>query len=248
MYEKYFELAELELLIDAIQSARFITPTKSKSLINKLSRFASTYQKLELSRQLYVDKHIKSPINSAYYAVEPIHTAIQDKKKVSFKYLEYMPDKTMKEKHNGRVYLLSPYSLIWNEDSYYVIGYSDSHGRIVKFRLDRVKDLLIMDVSAQARPKSYSVEDYFSQVFSMYDGPECEVRLLCDNDTMKYIIDRFGEKVRTSIVDGKHFDAIATVCLSPTFYGWIFSFDGKIKIVGPEEAVLGFNLMQQNNM
>ncbi len=245
LYERCFELAEIKLLIDAAQSARFITPTKSKGLINKLSKFASVHQKSELNRQLYVDKHIKSQSNSGYYSVEPIHTAIQNKKKVSFKYLEYMPDKTMKEKHSGRIYFLSPYSLIWNEDSYYVIGFSDSHDRIAKFRVDRMKDLDALDEPAHKKPRDYSVANYFSRVFSMYDGPEYEVKILCENETMKYIIDRFGENVTTSIVDGKHFMATVVVCLSPAFYGWIFSFGGKLKIVGPENVLKEFvNILQ----
>lgn len=247
LYERCFELAEMKLLIDAVQSARFITSTKSKGLINKLSKFASVHQKSELNRQLYVDKHIKSQSNRGYYSVEPIHAAIQNKKKVSFKYLEYMPDKTLKEKHNGWIYFLSPYSLIWNEDSYYVIGFSDSHHRIAKFRVDRMKDLDVLDEPAHKKPRDYSVANYFSRVFSMYDGPECEVQILCENETMKYIIDRFGENVTTSIVDGKHFMATVTVCLSPTFYGWIFSFTGKMKIVAPELAISGFNKMLDIN-
>jgi len=134
MYERSFELAEIKLLIDAIQSARFITESKSKRLIKKLSAFSSKHQKNELKRQLYIDKRIKTENDSSYYSVDSLHYAIQNKRKVSFKYIEFAPDKTKKEKHNGQVYVFSPYALVWNEDCYYVIGYSEApnHNKVLQ--------------------------------------------------------------------------------------------------------------------
>jgi len=248
MYERSFELAEIKLLIDAIQSARFITESKSKRLIKKLSAFSSKHQKNELKRQLYIDKRIKTENDSSYYSVDSLHYAIQNKRKVSFKYIEFAPDKTKKEKHNGQVYVFSPYALVWNEDCYYVIGYSEApnHNKVVKFRVDRMKAISIIEVAAVRKPKDFEVEDYFSQVFSMYDGPECVVDILCVNEVMKHIIDQFGENVKTRIVDDKHFLATVTVSLSPTFYGWLFSFAGKMKLKSPQEAVDGFEKMINN--
>lgn len=245
MYERNFELAEIKLLIDAVQSARFITDNKSKRLIKKLSAFASEYQQNELKRQLYVDKRIKTENDSGYYSVDSLHTAIQGKKKVKFKYMEFAPDKTKKEKHNGQEYLFSPYAMIWNADCYYAIGYSEApnHNKVVKFRVDRMKALTVLDKAAVRKPKGFNVEDYFSQVFSMYDGPECDVDILCENDMMKQVIDRFGENVKTNIVDSNHFLASVRVSLSPTFYAWVFSFAGKMKIKNPQEATEGFKKM-----
>lgn len=191
MYERVFELAELKLLIDAVQSAKFITIKKSKKLIETLSVFASEHQQSELERQLYIDKRVKTDNEGSYYSVDSIHTAIQRKKKITFKYLEFAPDKTKREKHNGQVYVLSPYALVWNDDCYYVIGFSEAnnHNKIVKFRIDRMKNLTVTDNTAIRKPKDFNVEDYFKQIFSMYDGEECEVLLLCDNELMKHIID-----------------------------------------------------------
>lgn len=164
MYDRNFELAELKLLIDAVQSAKFITNKKSKKLIKKLSVFASEHQQSELKRQLYIDKRVKTDNEGGYYSVDSIHTAIQQKKKITFKYLEFAPDKTKREKHNGQVYVLSPYALVWNDDSYYVIGYSeaDNHNKIVKFRIDRMKNLTVTDNTAMRRPKDFNIEDYFN--------------------------------------------------------------------------------------
>ena len=245
MYERNFELAEIKLLIDAVQSARFITDNKSKRLIKKLSAFASEHQQNELKRQLYVDKRIKTENDSGYYSVDSLHTAIQGKKKVSFKYMEFAPDKTKKEKHDGQVYVFSPYAMVWNDDCYYAIGYSEApnHNKVVKFRVDRMKTLTILDKVAVRKPKDFDVEDYFSQIFSMYDGPECDVDILCENDMMKHVIDQFGEKVKTNIVDKNHFLASVRVSLSPTFYAWVFSFAGKMIIKNPKEAIDGFKKM-----
>ena len=245
MYERNFELAEIKLLIDAVQSARFITDNKSKRLIKKLSAFASEHQQNELKRQLYVDKRIKTENDSGYYSVDSLHTAIQGKKKVSFKYMEFAPDKTKKEKHDGQVYVFSPYAMVWNDDCYYAIGYSEApnHNKVVKFRVDRMKALTVLDKSAVRKPKDFDVEDYFSQIFSMYDGPECDVDILCENDMMKHVIDQFGEKVKTNIVDNNHFLASVRVSLSPTFYAWVFSFAGKMIIKNPKEAIDGFKKM-----
>lgn len=245
MYERHFEMAELKILIDAVQSAKFITEEKSKGIIEKLAAFASRSQRRILERSFYVDKRVKTENKSAYYTLDSLHEAIRERKKVSFKYLEIAPDKSKKEKHRGQVYLFSPYALIWNEDCYYVIGYSEAptHKKIVKFRVDRIKGLTIEDVPAVKKPKDFSVEKYFTQVFSMYDGPAYEVDILCDNDVMKYIIDRFGEKVQTKIVDNQHFQVTVTVNLSPTFYGWLFSFAGKMKLLSPAIAVEVFQKM-----
>jgi len=245
MYERNFELAEIKLLIDAVQSARFITDNKSKRLIKKLSAFASEHQQNELKRQLYVDKRIKTENDSGYYSVDSLHTAIQGKKKVTFKYVEFAPDKTKKEKHDGQVYVFSPYAMVWNDDCYYAIGYSEApnHNKVVKFRVDRMKALTVLDKVAVRKPKDFDVEDYFSQIFSMYDGPECDVDILCENDMMKHVIDQFGEKVKTNIVDSNHFLASVRVSLSPTFYAWVFSFAGKMIIKNPKEAIDGFKKM-----
>ena len=149
-------------------------------------------------------------------------------------------------KHNGKVYVFSPFALIWNDDSYYVIGYSDSHQKITKFRIDRIYGMKISEKFAVRKPEDFKVSDYFSQVFSMYEGTESEITLLCENELMTYVIDRFGESVPVTPADEDHFSATVKVSLSQTFYGWVFSFGGRMKIQAPQEAVDGFqNLLQK---
>lgn len=238
---RVFELAEIKLLVDAVQSSRFITTEKSKALIGKLSTFVSPYQSGVLKRQLYVDKRIKANNEGIFYLVDNIHTAIREKKRIVFQYQEYNQSKVKILKHNGQVYCISPYALVWNDDCYYVLGYSDSHKKVVKFRVDRMVDMRISEKFAICKPNNFEVSDYFSQIFSMYEGSKCRVTLLCENELMKHIVDRFGEKVFTAPVDEKHFVVQTTVSLSQTFYGWVFSFGGKMIITNPQEAINGFN-------
>ena len=241
-----FELPEVKLLVDAVQSSRFITPQKSKRLIKKLSTFVGPYQGNILKRQLYVDDRVKAGNEGIYYTVDNIHTAIMERKRVAFQYQEYNQNKEKILKHNGAVYEFSPYALLWNDDCYYVLGFSERHGKIVKFRVDRMVGLKIAEKAAVKKPEDFDVADYFSQIFFMYDGEECNVILTCENELMKHVIDRFGEDIPTKPVDKNHFSAAVTVSLSQTFYGWVFSFGGKMKITAPEKAVAGFaQLMKQ---
>ena len=189
--ERVFEIPEVKLLVDAVQSARFITAKKSKMLIQKLSSFVGEPQADILKRQLYVDHRLKAGNEGIYFTVDLIHQAIRLKKRVTFQYYYYTPNKKKELKHNGKVYIFSPFALIWNDDSYYVIGYSDSHQKITKFRIDRIYGIKISEKFAARKPEGFKVSDYFSQVFSMYEGTESEITLLCENELMTYVIDRF---------------------------------------------------------
>ena len=243
--ERVFEIPEVKLLVDAVQSARFITAKKSKMLIQKLSSFVGEPQADILNQQLYVDHRLKARNETIYFTVDLIHQAIRLKKRVTFQYYYYTPNKKKELKHNGKVYIFSPFALIWNDDSYYVIGYSDSHQKITKFRIDRIYGIKISEKFAARKPEGFKVSDYFSQVFSMYEGTESEITLLCENELMTYVIDRFGENVPVTPADKDYFSAIVKVSLSQTFYGWVFSFGGRMKILAPQEAVDSFQKLLQ---
>ena len=231
------ELPELKMLVDAVQAAKFITPKKSKALIKKLTAMASPYQSDELNRQLYIDGRIKTTNENVYYIVDLLYTAINEKKQVAFKYYEYTPEKKIAFKHNGQIYVLSPYDLVWSNDSYYVFGYSESHDKVVKFRVDRMYKPSITANTAVAKPEDYNISDFCKHVFMMYDAETCTVELLCENSLMKAIIDRFGDQVKTQVMDCGHFKATVEVSCSPTFFAWIFTYAGKIRILSPQSVV-----------
>ena len=237
---RHFEAPELKLLIDAVQSSRFITPKKSKALIGKLSAFAGPGQSELLNRELYVDSRYKSGNESIYLAVDSTQTANKKKKKISFQYFDYAPDKTKLLRHDGRRYSVFPYALIWNNDAYYLIGHHDMRGIVTRFRADRITSLEVMDEPAVDRLADFDVAVFFTKEFSMLGGRDCEVELLCQNDLMGNIIDRFGERVPTEIVDENHFKVTVTVALSNNFYGWVFASAGNIQILSPPEAITEF--------
>ena len=236
--ERDFELPELKLLVDAVASSRFITERKSKVLIQKLSDMASISQQEKLKRNIYPSSRAKSTNETSFYVVDTINEAINQHKKIAFKYFEYDVDKKKVFRHDGDFYELSPYALIWNEDFYYVLGYSEYYEKVVTFRVDRIRDANVLEERAKGKPKGFKVEDYAKKTFEMYDGEEETVRLLCDAELMKYVVDRFGEEVRTAKAQDNPNAFIATVeiALSPTFYAWVFQFGGGIKILTPKKA------------
>ena len=167
-----------------------------------------------------------------------LHTAINTGKQVHFKYYEYDQHKKKIFKHKRKVYEFSPYALLWSGDNYYAIGYSASHGKIIKFRVDRIATPELMEqLAAVPKPEDFDIAFYAQKVFQMYDGPTRDVTLKCENSLMKSIIDRFSEDVETAVIDDEHFHADISVCASPTFFGWVFGFGGKMEIAAPKDVI-----------
>ena len=232
-----FEQAELKLLIDAISSSRFISQNKSNELTKKLTSLANNYDQKNLKRHVYATNRIKASNESLLYIVDTVNNAITKKKKISFQYTEYAADKKKVLRNDGEIYSLSPYALFWNEDYYYVVGYSDKHDNVSVFRADRICHIEIAEEKATKKPENFSIEKYSRQIFEMYEGDTVRVKLQCRNELMKYVIDRFGEGVETEIASDTSFFAYADVSLSPTFYSWVFKFGGDIRILSPSKAV-----------
>ena len=247
--ERTFEIPELKMLLDAVSSARFISETKSKQLTKKIMLLAGMQQREQLKRHVRAIGKTKADNKGLYYIIDTITEAINRKKKISFQYTEYNGRKEKILRNDGEVYILSPYVLYWNEDYYYVLGYSDKRERVTAFRIDRMKTPTIMDDDAVPKPEDFDVSAYSNKVFQMFSGEETTVELECDTALMKYVIDRFGLDVETEELSEDKFLAKVPVDLSPTFYGWVFQFGGGVKIVGPEEVIEGFGklLEKQKN-
>jgi len=237
---RHFEVPEVKLLVDAVQSSRFISQKKSKALIKKLSAFVGPQDASIIKRQLYVDQRFKATNEGIMRIVDSIQDAITTHTKVTFQYFDYSPQKKKVARHDGAFYVVSPYSLIWNGDNYYMVGHSEDKDQVQKFRVDRIDHLSIVAEPWVKPPRDYNVGEFFSQEFSMLSGKETEVELLVENALMNNIIDHFGERVKTEIVDESHFKVRATVGLSTNFYGWVFASKGKIKILSPKDAVDDF--------
>ena len=230
--QRLFELPELKLLVDAVESSRFITEKKSTALIKKLGHLTSTAQAEQLNRRIYMGGTPKPENESIYYNVDTIHNAVQKKQQITFQYFEYTPKKEKILKHDGYKYRFSPYAMIWNRDCYYAVGWSEKHKKIAQFRVDRMTAVEPLEQAAVQTP-DFDPAEYVRKVFGMYPDDLCTAKLLCDNEVMRSVIDRFGENVRTETVDEQHFRATVEVAPSPPFFSWVFTFGGKIRIVSP---------------
>lgn len=239
-----FDIAELKILMDAVASSKFISKAKSQELSDKLSRLCGPYERESLLRNIDVERRVKSENKQLFLIVDALNTAINQKKKVAFKYYSYNVKKEKKEKHGGFVYKFSPYRLVWNGDFYYVVGYSDKYKNVGSFRVDRISVVPeILEENAMIMPKDFDINHYLDSMFRMYNGIQREVELICDNSVMDSIIDRFGEDVSVYAHDMESFRIIVNTAISHVFYSWIFGFGGKIRIKGPEEVKEGYEKM-----
>ena len=240
-----FDLAELKILIDAVSSSKFITEKKSKDLISKLLSLANRDGAEKLKRHIYAEERVKSDNEKGYYIVDAINEAIDSGRKITFQYTEYNNKKRKILKHEGQYYVVSPYALIWDGDYYYVVGFSEGRGIIQNFRLDRIaKSPSILDEPAKPAPDDFNLKKYFESVFRMFPADEqVPVELLCESFIMKAIIDQFGIKVQTEETDDNHFKATVSVCPSPTFYQWVFGWNGAMKILSPENILEEYRAM-----
>ena len=233
-----YDLAELKLLTDAISSSRFITQRKSDELITKLLTLTSVANAAKLRRHVYVSGRAKSENEQGYYIVDAIHEAIDTRRKIRFIYTDYDVNKERYATNGGSPYTVSPYTLEWDGDYYYLRGFCDERQAVRTFRIDRIAEQpKILNQIAVSSPEDYSPAQYSKCVFRMFDTdqPE-EVQLLCHVSMMKHIIDHFGMDVETEPIDEESFRANILVCTSSTFYRWIFGFNGKMRILGPESV------------
>ena len=232
-----FELPELKLLIDAVESSKFITKKKSETLIEKIHTMTSPGQASKLKRNNYVVNRIKPDNEQIYYIIDAINDAINAGKQISFQYYDYTGLKKKVLKNKGEVYKLSPYKLLWCGDYYYVLGYSEKKSKVINFRVDRIASKPeILDKDIIPMPDDFDIENYTKEVFFMFSGEKVLVDLRCDNSLMKTMVDRFGEDVTTLAYDMTSFRVQTEVSASPTFFGWVFGFNGKVQILAPESV------------
>ena len=232
-----FELPELKLLIDAVESSKFITKKKSETLIEKIHTMTSPGQVAKLKRNNYVVNRIKPDNEQIYYIIDAINEAINAGKQISFQYYDYTGLKKKVLKNKGEIYKLNPYKLLWCGDYYYVLGYSEKKSKVINFRVDRIASKPeILDKDIIPMPDDFDIENYTKEVFFMFSGEKVLVDLRCDNSLMKTMVDRFGEDVTTLAYDMTSFRVQTEVSASPTFFGWVFGFNGKVQILAPESV------------
>ena len=198
----------------------------------------------KLVRNVDVENRLKADNEKIYYIMEALNDAINASKKVSFQYFTYNVRKEQKLKYDGYTYVFSPYKLIWNGDYYYVVGFSEKHKGIGSFRVDRiVRCPKILDDDAVQPPKNFDMNVYLNSMFRMYNGQRKQIELVCSNDVMDAIIDKFGKEVTVLANDMQSFRAIVNTAVGRVFYSWVFGFAGKVTIKSPEDVKKSYAIM-----
>ena len=242
-----FELAELKLLVDAVQSSKFLSERKSLELICKLETLASTHEAGTLRRQVVVTGRVKSMNESIYYNVDLLHQAIAENSRIRFRYFEWGLDK--QKVFRGGVREASPYALIWDSENYYLLCHTQAHG-LTHFRVDKMAGI---SLTGEARVQTEQTEHldlagYGKQVFGMYHGEPVNVRLRFENSLSGVVIDRFG-KDQSLIPDGAdHFTVTAQIQPSPVFYGWLLSFGRRVQIQSPQSVQKEYKTLLQSTL
>ena len=234
-----FELAEVKLLIDAVQSAKFITQKKSKSLISKVKNFVSEHQAKQLQRQIVINDRVKTMNESVYYNVDDIHTAINQNRKIKFKYYKWDIDKKLVERHGGSYFFVSPWALLWDDENYYMIAFDDWDNKIKHYRVDK---MMYIEVGNDERAgkeefKNFDMAKYSKATFGMYHGEKTKVCIKFANHMCGVFIDRFGKDTLFRKIDENNSELIVDINVSPQFFGWIFSLGNDVEIVSPIEVV-----------
>lgn len=236
-----FELPELKLLVDSVQSSKFITHKKTLSLIKKIEGLASVYEAQLLNRQVYVKNRIKTMNESIYYNVDEVHRGIAENKKLRFHYFEYTVDKKRRFRRDGAWYVISPYALSWDDENYYMVGYDSQEQRLKHFRVDKMTDIGIMAEERDGKESfaAFDMGHYSRKVFGMFSGEESTVTMRFEKSLVGAVMDRLGREVML-VPDGEeHFTVRTDVVVSPRFFAWVFGFGEKAQILSPAEAVEG---------
>ena len=232
-----FELPELKLLMDAVQSSRFMTQRKSSELIHKLESQASVHQARQLQRQVYVDRRVKTMNESIYYTIDKLHTAIANRKTVTFLYFEYNVRKEKVYRHDGRRYTVSPAGLIWDNENYYLAGYDHRSKEMRHYRVDKMADLAVTFLPLTGVPEHFDMAAYAGKHFGMFSGREGQVTLRCRSSLVGVVLDRFGLDA-ILIPDGEtHFIVTVSAVVSPQFLGWLFGLVDGVQLLRPQWAV-----------
>lgn len=233
-----FELPELKLLVDSVQSSKFITHKKTLTLIQKLERLASVYEAQQLNRQVFVKNRIKAMNESIYYNVDEIHSGIARNRKIRFHYFEYTVQKERHYRKNGAFYMISPFALTWDDENYYMVGF-DSEAQLMKhFRVDKMVDIEVADEERDGSG-AYNAMDmavYARKVFGMFSGDEVSVQMRFDRRLVGAVLDRLGREA-VLVPDGEDFFTVrADVAVSPQFFAWLCGFGTMAQILGPADV------------
>ena len=231
-----FELPELKLLIDAVQSSRYLTEKKSKELIEKLCAQCNKHDASLMTRNVLVSGRVKSMNESIYNIVDYIQEAITNDKQISFRYFDW--DLGGKRKYREKEYLASPYGLCQDNENCYLLAYSERHG-VTAYRADRMSDIRLSESPRIPCPEltGKALNEHANRLFQMYAGDKVDVKLRFHRSLINVVVDRFGKDTML-IPDGdEYFTFVVSVAVSPMFLSWVIGFGSKAKVLYPQSVV-----------
>lgn len=230
-----FELAELKLLVDAVQASQFMTVKKSRELIKKLETLASRHQAIQLQRQVYVAGRVKTENERIYYNIDTIYKAIAENKKITFTYLKWGLDKTLKPRKEGEKYILSPWALIWQDENYYLAAYDSFAEKIKHYRVDKMGSVSLTQEKRDGKEQydRINLAEYTKQTFGMFGGEEEVVTLKLTDQLIGVILDRFGKETDIRELEDGYFSVRIKAVVSGQFFGWLTGLGEDVKIVSP---------------
>ena len=226
----------MKLLVDSVQSSKFITRKKSLELISKIEKLTSEANAKKLQRQVFVTNRVKTLNERIYYNVDKIHDAIAENKQITYKYFYRDVDKKQVYRKNGELYKESPVALTWDDENYYLITYKAKYDNYVHYRVDKMEDIELTEESRVLFDKPFDLSQYAKTMFQMFGGEETEVSVMFENELVGVVYDRFGNDVPIIKVDENHFICHVKVAVSPHFLSWIISFGNRAKIVSPDSV------------
>ena len=234
-----FELPELKLLVDSVQSAKFITDKKSNALIRKLEGMVSKYEARQLQRQVIISGRVKAMNESIYFNVDKLHEAIGTGSQTKFKYFQWNLKKEMELRKGGAWYQVSPWGLMWDDENYYLVGYDADDEKIKHYRVDKMLRISLVNKKREGKEqfKAFNMPRYTKSLFGMYGGEEIQVTLEAENGMVGVLIDRFGKDIPVKKADEAHFRTIVNVAVSNQFLGWIMALGKGVRIIGPDSVV-----------
>ena len=235
--EREFETQELQLLIDSVQSSRFITQKQAKNLTDKLKAKASRFDRMLLDRRCYVPNRVRSSNDSVFYHLDDIHAAIANDWKITFQYFYFSPQKQKVYYKKGGKYTASPYALLWSENNYYLLAYES--GKMKHFRVDKMDGIEIVPHKREGKEvfKEMKLSERSLRVFSMFSGKVQKVKIRFSNHLANVVIDRFGKDIIMVPEDEKHFTIHTDIEVSPQFYGWLCGLGKGVRVISPPEVV-----------
>lgn len=233
-----FELAEVKLLIDAVQSSRFVSQAKSRELIAKIKKLVSEHQAKKLQRQIYITNRVKTGNEKIFYSVDDIYAAIDENRKIRFQYYSWDISKKLVPRHKEGV-IASPWALVWNDENYYLVAYDDKDSKMKHYRVDKMAQIERLEEERAGREafEQRDMAKYTDINFSMYGGEIKTVKIELDNSLCGVFLDRFGTDISFRPAGAGRSTITADVAVSNQFFGWVFSLGKQVKVVGPAEVV-----------